>query len=242
MRLAAAEVARIQNEICRDGGTAENYMNTDPTASIWRMFDDENDDNDNQLLSLGRNRDVILKQIQQAKQRQKPELMLPTVVTFGEHTAEGHIIQAVTIPWHEYVTAVRRDPRLIWQLDPRKWEEMLAGAYKAAGYVVTLTPRSGDKGVDVIATLDDVVSIRIIDQMKAYAPGHLVPARDVRDLLGALTTHPTASKCIITTTSDFAPGVYADPEFQRLMPTRLDLRSGPQLIEWMTQIQRKRGS
>jgi hypothetical protein len=26
--------------------------------------------------------------------------------------------------------------------------------------------------------------------------------------------HPTASKAIITTTSDFAPGVYADPEIQ----------------------------
>ena len=119
---------------------------------------------------------------------------------------------------------------------------MLAGAYKAAGYLVTLTPRSGDKGVDVIARRDDLVSIQIIDQMKAYGPGNLVPASDVRDLLGALAMHPSASKGIVTTTSDFAPGVYADPEIQRLLPTRLDLRPGPQLIEWMSQIQNKRGS
>lgn len=85
MRQAAAEVARIQNDICRNGGAAENYMNTDPTASIWRMFDDENDDNDNQLLSWG------------------------GIGTSSSSKYGKHIIQAVT-PWHEYVTAVQRDP------------------------------------------------------------------------------------------------------------------------------------
>jgi restriction system protein len=172
----------------------------------------------------------------------KIELMLQAVVALGEKTREGHIIEAVTIPWFQYVTAIRRDPRLMQQLDPRTWEEMLAGAYKAAGYRVTLTPRSGDKGVDVIATRDGLISIQIIDQMKAYGLGNLVPASDVRELLGALCMHPTASKAILTTTSDFAPGVYADQEIQRLMPTRLDLRPGPQLIEWMSQIQNNRGS
>jgi restriction system protein len=169
------------------------------------------------------------------------ELVLQTVVVLGPKTTEGHIIQAVTIPWFEYVTAIQRDPSLMHRLGPRLWEGMLAAAYKAAGYGVILTPRSGDKGVDVIATLDDVVSIRIVDQMKAFAPGNLVLADDVRSLIGVLTTHPTASKAIITTTSDFAPGVYTDPEFQRLMPTRLDLRPGPKLIEWMSEIKGKRG-
>jgi restriction system protein len=168
------------------------------------------------------------------------ELMLQTVVTLGEKTREGHIIEAVTIPWFQIVTAIVRDPRVMQELDARRWEEMLAGAYKAAGYRVTLTPRSGDKGVDVIATKDDVVSIRIIDQMKAYAPGNLVEHSDLRDLLGALAIHPAASTAIITTTSDFAPSVYSDPELQRLMPTRVDLRPGPKLIEWMDQIRNRR--
>ena len=171
----------------------------------------------------------------------KIELMLQAVVTLGERTLEGHIIEAVTLPWFEIVTAIRQNPCLMQQLDARKWEEMLAGAYKAAGYTVTLTPRSGDKGIDVIATRDDLISIRIVDQMKAYAPGNLVEESDVRELLGALHMHPRASKAIITTTSDFAPGVYVDPEIRRLMPTRLDLRPGPRLIEWMDQIRIKQG-
>jgi len=51
---------------------------------------------------------------------------------------------------------------------------------------VTLTPRSGDYGRDVIAIKKGIGTIRVIDQVKAYKPGHLVGANDVRALLGAL--------------------------------------------------------
>ena len=44
------------------------------------------------------------------------------------------------------------------------------------------------------------------------------------------------SKGIITTTSDFAPGVYTDTEVQRFMPYRLDLRPKRRLLEWLTEV------
>jgi len=47
------------------------------------------------------------------------------------------------------------------------WEEIIAGAYKKAGFdEVTLTPRSGDLGRDVIAIKKGLGSVRVIDQVK----------------------------------------------------------------------------
>jgi hypothetical protein len=66
---------------------------------------------------------------------------------------------------------------------------------------------------------------------KAYAPGNPVTLDQVHSMLGVLSAQPNVSKGIITTTSDFAPGVYTDAEVQRFTPYRLDLpRLGHQII------------
>ncbi|MBI2360629.1 MAG: restriction endonuclease [Deltaproteobacteria bacterium] len=71
-------------------------------------------------------------------------------------------------------------------IDWRKLEEIIAGAYEREGWPeVVLTPRSGDRGRNVIATKPGIGSIRIIDQVKAYAPDHPVTADEVRAVLGA---------------------------------------------------------
>jgi restriction system protein len=161
-----------------------------------------------------------------------PEIVLPAIVTLGEKTDERHIIQLVTPPWFEIIALMQRDPKAMYQFDWRKWE-IIAGAYKTAGFDVTLTPPSGDRGRDVIATRSDVGSIRFIDQVKAYAPANQVSANNVRALIGVLAMDSKASKGIITTTSDFAPGVYTDVDIQRLTPTRLELRPRDKLLAWL---------
>jgi restriction system protein len=172
--------------------------------------------------------------VENLRSADQQDLMLQAAVTLGEKTDEGHIIEAVTQPWWQIVTALSLNPRLMHELDWRTWEEMIAGGYKAAGYnIVILTPRSGDLGRDIIATRDDLGSIRIIDQVKAYKPGHRVPANDVRALLGVLSADHNVSKGIVTTTSEFAPGIYDDPFIKPFMPNRLDLRDGRQLLEWL---------
>jgi restriction system protein len=111
-------------------------------------------------------------------------------------------------------------------------EELVAGAYKRQGCPqVELTPRSGDKGRDVIATWPGIGSVRIIDQVKAYGQGRKVPADDVRALLGVLTRDLNVSKGIVTTTSSFAPGV--EDEMKPFMPNRFELKDGPRLVEWL---------
>jgi len=94
-------------------------------------------------------------------------LLLQTVVTLGPKVAEGQLVEAVAIPWFQIVDMIDRNPAAIHQLDWRKWEEIIAGAYQQAGFEVILTPRSNDGGRDVIASRAGIGSIRFIDQVKA---------------------------------------------------------------------------
>jgi restriction system protein len=96
---------------------------------------------------------------------------------------------------------------------------------------VILTPRSGDHGRDVIAVKRDLWTVRIIDQVKAYHPGRLVPADDVRALVGVLFSDRAATKGLVTTTWDFAPRIKDDPFIKPHIPYRLQLINGQELIE-----------
>jgi hypothetical protein len=114
-------------------------------------------------------------------------LLQAVIIVPGSKTPEGTLIEAVSPFWFEFVRMMEKDPLLMHQLTPRQWEEMIAAAYSQAGYDdVTLTPQSGDHGRDVIAVKRGICVVRIIDQVKAYKPGNLVTADDVRALMGVL--------------------------------------------------------
>lgn len=166
-------------------------------------------------------------------------LLMQTVVELGAKTDDGFIIEAVTLPWFTIVDALQRDPKLAHQLSPRMWEEMIAGAYERAGFhEVILTPRSGDLGRDVIATMRGMGTIRVIDQVKANGPGRLVTADDVRALLGVLDADG-ASKGFLTTTSDFAPRLPEDRLLKKYLGSQLELVNGTQLLKRLKDLAKK---
>jgi hypothetical protein len=135
-------------------------------------------------------------------------ITLKAIVIPGDKTKEGELIEAVGVAWFEIIRLIQADPDSIYKIGCWKWEEIIAGAYKQAGWdAVILTPRSGDRGRDVIATRNDVGAIRFVDQVKAYGPHRPVPANDVRALFGVLALDQNATKGVITTTSTFAPGI-----------------------------------
>jgi restriction system protein len=161
-----------------------------------------------------------------------PEVALAFgLLDFGERVEEGQVILAITPAWVQIITDLEKDPNALYRLSPREAEELVAGAYRSQDWQVTLTPRSGDGGVDIIATRSDVGAIRILDQVKLYKPSNLVPAHDVRAMWGVLDADKRASKAYVTTTSGFAPGV--QQEFADRMPTRLELRDAVALRDWL---------
>jgi restriction system protein len=175
--------------------------------------------------------------------KSNPAVVVQTVITLGDRTDEGRILIGLAPAWLEIVRLIEHDPEEMFRIPPQKWEEIIAGCYKRAGFdEVTLTPRSGDHGRDVIAVKKDFGSIRFIDQVKAYKAGHLVTANEVRSLGFCLQADPKATKGFVTTTSAFAPRIYLDPFISSLVPTRLDLVDGTRLLAWLSELARTPGS
>ena len=170
-----------------------------------------------------------------------PDVLLQaTVILLGDKMAEGQVVAGVAVAWREIITQLERDPDFLFKIPWRKLEEIVAGAYEREGWPeVLLTPRSGDRGRDVIATRPGVGSIRIIDQIKAYRPGHVVTADEVRSMLGVLDVERNVSKGLITTTSRFAPRIEKDARLKAFMPHRLELKDGNQLRRWLQELRQK---
>ncbi|HEV7746405.1 MAG TPA: restriction endonuclease [Pyrinomonadaceae bacterium] len=177
-----------------------------------------------------------------SKINSKLSILMTTIVVSGSSTSEGRIIEAVTLPWFSIIELLEKDPRIAFQIPARKWEEIIAGAYKSAGFdSVTLTPHSGDYGRDVIAEKRGIGTVRVIDQVKAYKPSLLVTADDVRALMGVLH-EDGAAKGFVTTTSDLAPNLRKDPLITPLIPSRLDLINGSELRRRLIEISKQQDS
>jgi restriction system protein len=164
-------------------------------------------------------------------------LLQVEIIHSGTVTAEGALIKAVAYPWRRIVDWVTRDPGSLahFAQNPRAFEEFIAASYDQAGFdEVTLTPQRGDGGRDVIAVKNGFGSVRFLEQTKAYSPGHLVTHDDIRAMLGVLSVDRNSSKGLITTTSDFQPGITkSGSEFSSFLPHRLELKNGNALRSWL---------
>ena len=164
-----------------------------------------------------------------------PEVLLGvSLVVPRDRTSEGAIVQAVAPAWLLFLDELLTNSEAFFDSIRDSWKELVAGGYQRAGWSVTLTPRSCDLGRDIIAERDDIGAIRILDQVKRFSPGHIVDANDVRAIYGVLNLDRRASKALITTTSRFAPRVYA--EFADVTPSRLELRDGQELRKWLVKL------
>jgi len=160
-----------------------------------------------------------------------PVIVAQAVVVFGDKTDEGKLIKALAPAWYEIIKLLKDNPAAAFDIPHWKWEEIIAGAYERRGFDrVTLTPRSGDFGRDVIAEKTGWGCVRFIDQVKAYRPGHLVTAEEVRALGHVMHADQRANKGVVTTTSDFAPKISDDPLIKPFLPTRIELINGQELL------------
>jgi restriction system protein len=150
-------------------------------------------------------------------------------------TAEGLLIKSYGAAWMEIVHRLGDDWTAAYQIETRTWEEVLAGALHIEGFKVTLTPRSGDHGRDVIAEKGGIGSMRLLGSMKAYGPDHRVSREHVHEMLGVVTAE-RATKGMIVTTSDFAPQIFDSPGLEASARYRLELMNGSQLQCWLKQL------
>jgi restriction system protein len=156
---------------------------------------------------------------------------LQTVIDRIQRVPEGHLIEVVMIPWFAIYREMRRDPGVMHQLTPLHLEELIAGAYKLAGFSsVIVTPRSGDHGRDVIATSPDGYTVRILDQAKKYGPDKVVGYDAIRAFIMVLDAD-RATRGFLTTTGIFPPDILEDPFIAPRLGSTLELVEGSNLVK-----------
>lgn len=85
------------------------------------------------------------------------------------------------------------------QLNPNEFEEFIADVWKARGFSVTLRKKTGDRGVDIEAMLDQ--KLHLI-QVKRYTEGNKVSSREIRSYATLYQQIPDADKVVLVTSGD----------------------------------------
>ncbi len=127
---------------------------------------------------------------------------------------------------------VLRDPFVMHSLSARGFEGFIAALVERLGFEdVVLTPRSGDRGRDVLATKRiHGISILCAFECKRYAVDRPVGPDAARALLGVIMHGETrATKGILVTTSHFTP---AASRFVLTEPS-LDGQDFDGIVDWL---------
>jgi len=126
----------------------------------------------------------------------------------------------------ELVKYLAANPEKMRELSPRKFEELVADMWRNQGFDVTLTNRTRDGGMDVIAVQKSGVgTLMFIVECKRYAAHNKVGVEVVRGLYGVVE-QKRATQGIIATTSYFTKGV---TDFRNDIPYRIGLADFDQL-------------
>jgi restriction system protein len=143
-------------------------------------------------------------------------------------------IQALAIPWLDIVELIYRDPRSVYARPPNKWEEFIAGSFIKGGFEeVTVSQRSHSHDKEVMARKKNLGTICVIDSFKAYRPGRLVKADDVKTMWSVLQDDKSVVG-IVSTNSKFEPRMRHDPFILQFLPSRLELIEGDRLANILT--------
>ncbi len=123
-----------------------------------------------------------------------------------------------------------RDPRLLYQLDPRKVEEVVAEIMRQLGYDVVLTPYRADGGVDIFAVdKTGIGTLLYVVEVKRYSPERKVGVGLVRSLYGVVE-EKRANCGVLVTTSHFTEPARS---FQATIGSRLSLKDFNDLKKWL---------
>ena len=134
------------------------------------------------------------------------------------------------------IERLRVQPQAIYDLPPRKFEELIAELLDDLGYEVELTPATGDGGKDILAYMTTPHGrVLCLVEAKRYKRDHRVGVELVRQLYGTLADSEATSAMLVTTSS-FMPGAKS---FQQRHRYRLDLRDYGNIVEWIEGYRRR---
>ncbi|XHR31024.1 MAG: restriction endonuclease [Chthoniobacteraceae bacterium] len=128
------------------------------------------------------------------------------------------------------IQKIRKEPDLLYSVNSRKFEEIVADLLSEKGYDITLTPPSKDGGFDMYAARkDDLGSFLYLVECKQYTPPGKVGVSIIRALHGVVQKQQ-ANAGIVVTSSFFTKGAKA---FQEEIPYQMQLKDYLELQKWL---------
>src|SRR6266516_2952333 len=136
----------------------------------------------------------------------------------------------------ELLDRLARFPEDRFRLHPRLFEETVAELLDKMGYEVRLTPRSGDKGRDIIAHIKTPVTpILMLVECKRYAEKRLVGPEPITRFCFRLFDD-SANLAMVVTTSSFQP---VAKETANSRGYQISLKEGEEFIQWVKSLRAK---
>lgn len=129
----------------------------------------------------------------------------------------------------------QKHPDKLYDLEPRKFEELIASILEDLGFSVELTKATRDGGKDIIASVRTAItSFLIYVECKRYAPENKIGVGLVREVLGVHSLRKPAKSMIVTTSFFTKDAVKEANTFEN----QLDLKDFNNIKEWLQRYER----
>lgn len=130
----------------------------------------------------------------------------------------------------ELVLKLQKQPKSLFEISPRSFEEVLAELLDDLGYEVELTKATRDGGKDILAYLDTPAGkILCLVDAKRYRQDRKVGVDMVRTLYGTLCDYQ-ANSAMLVTTSSFTKDAQ---DFKNKHSYQLSLKDYSDVIQWL---------
>ena len=124
----------------------------------------------------------------------------------------------------------KKYPQKLYDINPRKFEELIASILEDLGFNVELTKATRDGGRDIIANIKNtVVNFLAYVECKRYAPDNKIDVGIIRQVSGVHYLRKP-SKSIIVTTSFFTKDAQ---EEAKLIENQLELKDFNHIKDWL---------
>lgn len=209
-----------------------NCPNCDKLIEIWFRFSRESK-GVNSYRNLGGNGATIIKGFgsenislgERLYFLEEPPLYLPEQKKIVTDLYEGV---------SDLINNISQNPKILYQIDPRLFEKLVAEIFFRHGFQVELTKKTRDGGRDIIAIKSDLeIKSKYIIECKRYAAHRPVSIDLVRSLYGVQVCEG-ANKSVLATTSYFTPDAKKFADTARSTEWAMDLKGYNDVMLWIS--------
>lgn len=129
----------------------------------------------------------------------------------------------------ELIKYLAKNPKFLREINPRKFEELIAEIFRQKGYEVQLTPKTRDGGKDIIAVYKSIFGHQLfIIECKRYQEKTKVGVEMVRALYGVKVAEAYNQAILVTTSTFSKPAI----DFVKPLKFQLALKDFNDVKEW----------